>query len=139
MVPASSPVLITGKFNVSDYKISLSELDPINVGDTLDPRESRINGFNLGFDFKYFLGENEIKYGIEVNGFTTDFNFFNSVGRKIEQQNNTTELAGYIDGKIIKGLLVINPSFRAQYYASLRNFSPEPRMVLNTIFLKNLE
>ena len=39
-----------------------------------------------------------------MNGFTTDFNFFNSVGRKIEQQNNTTELAGYIDGKIIKGL-----------------------------------
>ena len=97
-----------GKFNISDYKISLAELDPINQGETLEPRESRINGFNLGFDFKYFLGENEIKYGIEVNGFTTDFNFFNSVGRKIEQNNNTTELAGYVDAKIIKGLLVIN-------------------------------
>ena len=130
VVPASSPVLIMGKFNISDYKISLSELDPINTNDTLDPRGSRINGFNLGFDFKYFLGENEIKYGIEVNGFTTDFNFFNSVGRKIEQQNNTTELAGYVDGKIVKGLLIINPSFRAQYYASLRNFSPEPRLGL---------
>ena len=130
VVPASSPVLIMGKFNISDYKISLAELDPINEGETLEPRESRINGFNLGFDFKYFLGENEIKYGIEVNGFTTDFNFFNSVGRKIEQNNNTTELAGYVDAKIIKGLLVINPSFRAQYYASLRNFSPEPRIGL---------
>ena len=42
-------------FLISDYKISLSELDPINEGDTLNPRESRINGFNLGFDFKYFL------------------------------------------------------------------------------------
>ena len=122
VVTASSPALIMGKFNVSDYKISLSELDPINEGDTLSPRESSINGFNLGFDFKYFLGENEIKYGIEVNGFTTDFNFFNSVGRKIEQKNNTTELAGYID-KIIKRLLVINPSFRAQYYASHGNFT----------------
>ena len=48
----------------------------------------------------------------------------------MEQKNNTTELAGYVDGKIIKGLLVINPSFRAQYYASLRNFSPEPRIGL---------
>ena len=130
LVPSNSPVLIMGKFNITDYKISLAELDPINTGETLDPRESRINGFNLGFDFKYFLGENEIKYGIEVNGFTTNFNFFNSVGRKIEQKNNTTELAGYIDTKIIKGLLVINPSFRAQYYASLRNFSPEPRIGL---------
>ena len=79
MDSASSPVLIMGKFNISDYKISLAELDPINQGEILEPRESRINGFNLGFDFKYFLGENEIKYGIEVNGFTTDFNFFNSV------------------------------------------------------------
>ena len=26
--------------------------------------------------------------------------------------------------------MVINPSFRAQYYASLRNFSPEPRIGL---------
>ena len=114
--------------NISDYKISLSELDPVNVGDTLPPRSSRINGFNLGFDFKYFIGDNEIKYGIDVNGFSTDFSFTNSVKREISQEENTTELAGYIDSKIIKGLLVINPSFRAQYYASLKTFSPEPRI-----------
>ncbi|MBM78698.1 MAG: TonB-dependent receptor [Crocinitomicaceae bacterium] len=129
VVPAGSPVLIMGKFNLSDYEISLTADDPV-TGLALAPRTSRINGFNMGFDFKYFLRENEIKYGIEVNGFTTKFNFFNSVGRKIEQNNNTTELAAYIDSKIIKGLLVINPSFRAQYYASLRNFSPEPRIGL---------
>jgi len=128
VIPASSPVLIMGRFNISDYKISLSELDPVNVGDTLPPRSSRINGFNLGFDFKYFIGDNEIKYGIDVNGFSTDFSFTNSVKREISQEENTTELAGYIDSKIIKGLLVINPSFRAQYYASLKTFSPEPRI-----------
>ena len=128
VIPASSPVLIMGRFNISDYKISLSELDPVNFGDTLDPRTSRINGFNLGFDFKYFIGENEIKYGIDINGFSTNFSFTNSVNREISQVENTTELAGYIDGKIIKGLLVLNPSFRAQYYASLKSFSPEPRI-----------
>jgi hypothetical protein len=128
VIPASSPVLIMGRFNISDYKISLSELDPVNIGDTLSPRTSKINGFNLGFDFKYFIGENEIKYGIDINGFTTNFSFTNSVNREISQEENTTELAGYIDGKIIKGLLVVNPSFRAQYYASLKSFSPEPRI-----------
>jgi hypothetical protein len=128
VIPASSPVLIMGRFNISDYKISLSELDPVNLGDTLAPRTSRINGFNLGFDFKYFIGENEIKYGIDINGFSTNFSFTNSVEREISQEENTTELAGYIDGKIIKGLLVLNPSFRAQYYASLKSFSPEPRI-----------
>ena len=130
VVPASSPVLIMGRFNLSDYKISLAEVDPVNPTESLAPRTSRINGFNIGFDFKYFLRENEIKYGFDINGFTTDFNFFNSVGREIEQNNNTTELAGYINAKIIKGLLVINPSLRGQYYASLREFSPEPRIGL---------
>jgi hypothetical protein len=129
VVPAGSPVLIMGKFNLSDYEISLTEDDPV-TGLALPPRSSKVNGFNMGFDFKYFLRENEVKYGIEVNGFTTNFDFFNSVGRNIEQNNNTTELAAYVDSKIIKGLLVINPSFRAQYYASLRNFSPEPRLGL---------
>ncbi len=127
IVPSSSTMLILGRFNISDYKISLTEKDPV-TGGNLSPRTSRINGFNFGFDFKYFLRENEIKYGIDINGFATEFDFFNSVGRQIEQNQNTTELAGYIDSKIIKGLLVINPSFRAQYYASLRNFSPEPRL-----------
>ena len=128
VIPASSPTLIMGRFNITDYEISLAEKDPANPNKSLDPRMSSINGFNLGFDFKYFLGENEVKYGIDINGFSTDFTFFNSVGRKIEQKQNTTELAGYIDSKIIKGLLVLNPSFRAQYYASLKEFSPEPRI-----------
>ena len=127
VLPSSSPVLIMGKFNISDYQISLAENDP-STGEQLPPRSSKINGFNLGFDFKYFIKADEIKYGIEVNGFKTEFNFFNSVGREIEQNNYTTELSGYIDAKIIRGLFVINPGFRAQYYASLKNFSPEPRL-----------
>ncbi len=127
VVPSGSPVLIMGKFNVSDYEISIAEKDP-STGEDLAPRSSKINGFNLGFDFKYFIKTDEIKYGIEVNGFKTEFNFFNSVGREIEQNNYTTELSGYIDAKIIRGLFVINPGFRAQYYASLKNFSPEPRL-----------
>ncbi len=127
LVPSGSPVLIMGKFNISDYKISLAEKDA-TTGEDLPPRSSRINGFNLGFDFKYFIKDDEVKYGLEVNGFTTNFTFFNSVGREIGQVQNTTELCGYVDYKIIKGLFVINPGFRAQYYASLRNFSPEPRL-----------
>ena len=50
VVPAGSPVLIMGKFNISDYLISLAEISPV-TGEELAPRTSRINGFNLGFDF----------------------------------------------------------------------------------------
>ena len=69
-----------------------------------------------------------MKYGIESAGFTTDFQFFNSVGRSINQRENTTQPSAYVDFTVNKGLWVINPSFRAQYYASLNNFSPEPRL-----------
>jgi len=54
LVPSGSPVLIMGKFNVSDYEISLAEKDPL-TGEELSPRSSKINGFNMGFDFKYFF------------------------------------------------------------------------------------
>ncbi|MCT4582724.1 MAG: TonB-dependent receptor [Flavobacteriales bacterium] len=131
MVPAATPVLIEGRFNISDYKISLSERDPYtNLVDTSKGRHSGVNNFTLGFDFKYFKKDDEIKYGIEINGFRTDFNFKNSVGRTIEQVDNTTELSGYLDYKIVRNRFVLNPGFRLQYYASLGNVSPEPRLGL---------
>lgn len=131
MVPAASPVLVEGRFNISDYSISLAERDPYtNLVDTSKGRYSSVSNFTLGFDFKYFKKDDEIKYGIEINGFRTDFNFKNSVGRVIEQVDNTTELSGYVDYKIVRNRFVINPGFRLHYYASLGNISPEPRLGL---------
>lgn len=126
LVPQGSPVLIEGNFSYSDYNISLEEI--VAEGQDPQPRSSSIKGFNFGLDFKYFLTDNEVKYGIEVIGFTTEFDFFNSVGRNIEQNENTTELAGYFTYKFKKGLFIFEPSFRAHYYASLSTLSPEPRL-----------
>lgn len=127
LLPTGSPVQIGGKFGYSSYQINMSENDPL-TGESDTTRMSGINNFNLGFDFKYFIREDVIKYGIEVSGFNTNFSYLNSVGRQISQDANTTEIGAYLDYKINRGLLVINPSFRAQYYASLGNFSPEPRL-----------
>ena len=71
-----------------------------------------------------------MKYGIEVSGFGTDFSYVNSTNRTIEQNENTTELGSYISYRIVKPRLVIEPSFRMQYYATLKTFSPEPRLGL---------
>ncbi len=126
LAPAQTPVLIEGNLAFSDYEISLEEK---GVEDQLDKRTSSINAFNFGLDFKYFPGgNNELKYGLDVVGNGTDFNFFNSVGRRIGQEKNNTEMAAYVTYKIKAGLLVIEPSFRAQYYASLSELSPEPRL-----------
>jgi hypothetical protein len=131
MVPGSSPVLIEGKFSFSDYKISLLE-------ENLQERTSSVGGFNLGFDFKYFIKDSELKYGIEVSGFSTDYTSFNSVGRKLQQKENTTELSAYMTYKIVAGLFVIEPSFRLQYYATLKNTSPEPRLGIKYNVNENL-
>ena len=72
--------------------------------------------------------ENESKFGFEILGFKTDFSFVNSVEQKIEQIQNTTEIAAYLQYKYVFGKLIVEPSFRMHYYASLSAFSPEPRL-----------
>ena len=130
VIPGNSPVLIEGNFAYSSYNISMEE-------GSLPERTSSINGFNLGMGFTYFLGKNEIKYGIEMQGFKTDFQFSNSIGRKISQVENTTEVAGFVKYKMTRGKLLFEPGFRVQYYASLSNFSPEPRLAMKYNFTDN--
>jgi len=123
IIPGKSAVMIGGHAAYSKYKISLK--DEVNP-----ERTSEINGFNMGFDFNYFLGRDQLKYGIEVLGFTTDYYFINSVGRTIQQKENTTELGMYVKYKKTAGKVLIEPSFRLQWYASLSQVSPEPRLSL---------
>lgn len=121
IIPGKSPVLIEGNLAYSSYKATLAEA-------SAPDRSSSINGFNMGFHFTYFLGKDLVKYGIELLGFKTEFDFTNGVGRNINQTENTTELAGYVRYKGNFGKLLFEPSFRVQWYASLSNISPEPRL-----------
>ncbi len=121
VVPSASQVLIKGNFSYSKYAIELLEQDN-------KPRKSEIDGFNLGIDFVYFKGQNEIDYGIEVLGFKTSYEFYNSVNRHLTQEENTTEMAGFFKYKITAGKLLLEPSFRLHYYAALTYLSPEPRL-----------
>jgi hypothetical protein len=115
--------LINGQFAVSEYSIRLAE-------ESLPERRSTINGFNFGLDFKYILGEDDVKYGIEVVGVRTDFQTFNPLGVGIRQEDNNTELGAYVEYKKTAGRWLIQPSIRAQYYSSLSLMSPEPRLGL---------
>lgn len=131
LVPSGSPFLFKVNFSYSKYDITLEESDGL-------PRNSLINGFNLGLNFNYFTGKNQLNYGIETYGFKTDFNYYNSVGRKIDQSQNTTELAAFFKYKIAKDKFVIEPGLRVQYYASLLTISPEPRLGLKYNISKKL-
>lgn len=123
VVPAGSTVMIKANLSYSDYSINLQTLDNL-------PSSSGISGYNFGLDFLYFLGKNQFVWGVETLGFNTNFNFYNSVGRLLEQYENTTELASYFKYKWNLGNLLIEPGFRIQYYASMSEISPEPRLGL---------
>lgn len=120
LVPSGSAVLIEGVFALSNYDITLKE-------GSLEPRTSGINNFNAGLNFKYFIGDDEIQYGIEVTGVNTDLKYFNSLGYELRQEKVSTELAGFINYKWRVGKWVFDPGVRMQYYATLAVMSPEPR------------
>ncbi|NEN22885.1 TonB-dependent receptor [Cryomorpha ignava] len=135
LVPEGSPVLVEGQFNISDYKITLLEQNTAsNANDAnatptfLRPRTSGINSFNFGINFKYFSGDNEFKYGVDITGFGTDLSFYTGLGELIQQEKNSTELAGFATYKFKVNNLILDLGFRAQYYSSLRVFKPEPRI-----------
>ena len=125
VTPGSSPSLISGGFYYSDYKIGLSEANN-------QPRESEINGFDANIAVTtYFPNHSDLKYGVEFTGFKTAYQYYNYVGIKLEQNDYTTQLGGFIKlKKNIGDKLIIEPGVRLQYYASLPVASLEPRIAL---------
>lgn len=124
LIPGSSPILIEGNVAYAKYNISLDEeKSPL--------RESGISGFNMGFDFSYFLPKSKIKYGFDIHGFSTKFLTYNSVNSKIEQNENTSEFSAYINYQINSLRWVLEPGFRIQKYTL--GVSPEPRLGLKYI------
>ncbi|MEY4927933.1 MAG: hypothetical protein RI894_2369, partial [Bacteroidota bacterium] len=63
------------------------------------------------------------------NGFRTTFNYYTPAGYSLDKNDNNTELAGYFKEKISigKDKLILEPSLRIHYYASLPEASIEPR------------
>jgi len=123
LIPGSSAMLVGGNISFSDYNINLVESDG-------KIRTSGINNFSAGLDFTYFGKDNEVKYGFEINGVNTNFEFENLFGNTIEQKSFTTEISAFINYQHKFGNLIIEPGARIMYYASLPDFSLEPRFGL---------
>ncbi|MDD4603446.1 MAG: TonB-dependent receptor [Bacteroidales bacterium] len=129
-IPGKSSVLIDGNFAFSNYKVVLQETNE-------SARSSSISGFNGGLNFTYFFGRDALKYGLELAGYKTIFNFFNAVKREIDYTQNSTEAAVYAKYKWLPGKFIIEPGIRLQYYASLSTLSLEPRLAIKYNILKN--
>ncbi len=124
LVPQGTNVLIKTRFNYSKYAINYVQKGIIA------PRTSSVGGFNGGMDFVHGLEHGELGYGLEITNTVTTFKFTNALKRTIENDNASFETALYLkyryNSKNTK--LVIDPSIRLQYYATLGEFSPEPRL-----------
>jgi hypothetical protein len=124
VIPGKSPVLIEGIFAYSQYESSISSA-------ALNNKRSLINGFNGGLDFTYFLGKNSLKYGIGVEGYRTEYEYnLITGGKKNNLTENTTQLGLYAKYKAVFGKFIVEPGFRLQWYASLSEISPEPRLAI---------
>jgi hypothetical protein len=122
LLPRNSAAIIDGNFGYSDYGIAMTEPTGLN-------RSSGIRGFNMGLNTGYFLGTNEVKFGVDIIGIRTDYSFTTLQNRKVSEENGSTELGVFFKYKWRIGKkLIIDPSVRVQYYASINAFSPEPRI-----------
>lgn len=121
IIPDGSSTLINLALGYSAY--SMNQIEEDNL-----PRQSNINSFNSSVTFTNYIGKDDIKYGLEIVGFSTNFNYLNSVGRKLEQTDNTTEIHGWAKYKKVVGRWVIEPGFRLISYSSLSERSFEPRL-----------
>ncbi|MDX1941634.1 MAG: TonB-dependent receptor, partial [Saprospiraceae bacterium] len=123
LIPQNSNTIMDGAVSVTNYDVLLNESDG-------NPRTSGITSYTAGLNFNYFGGDNQVTYGFEFTGFNTDFEFKNQYDVTISQRDFTTELAGYFKYKQRIGDLIVEPGFRAHYYASQSKISLEPRFGL---------
>jgi CarboxypepD_reg-like domain/TonB-dependent Receptor Plug Domain len=123
IVPGGAKLLLDGSITYSTYNSNFVE------GDSSKQRSSLINSFSGNFNFIYLMANNqELDYGLEITSFYTDFNFTNNQGVPFQQAQTNSEVAAYVRYKARFGRLVIEPSLRTHYYASLGEMRVEPRV-----------
>jgi len=123
LLPTTSPITLNGLVGFTQYETSIQEADE-------SPRSSLIREYVLGLNFNYFSNSYVLKYGLDIKSIRTEFDFTNPFGLRLNQFQNTTEMSGFMKLRKTSEKLVIEPGIRFQYYASLGEFSLEPRFGL---------
>jgi hypothetical protein len=139
VVPGKMKLVIDGGLYASKFHSQLKKKDDVY------PSTSDVGNFNFNVNFNYYIPNGVLKYGIEGGGNNTNFEFFNTSNsgtgnvliNKIEDQQFTTEFSGFVTLKKTYKKLIIEPGLRAQYYASLGEFSIEPRFSAKLNMHKN--
>jgi len=133
IVPSGYSTVINLGVNYSHYKVGMTAAD--NDG---KPRESSIGNFGFNMNFIYQIGDNELKYGIDLNTLSTNFSYTNKYNYLFSIDKGTAELAAYAKYKWVLGNLILDPGVRITNYSSLGETRLEPRMGLKWILTEKL-
>ena len=121
-------MLVTGASAILDGSVAYSKYNITLDDGSGQSKYSEIGGFNAQMQITNFSGNNKIKYGLSIEGYTTDYQFVNSYGKHISQHEPSTNLSMFATYKWNAGKWLIDPGVRLVYYASLGELSPEPRI-----------
>lgn len=136
IIPGKAPMTIEGTIAYSNYRTSLDDqmdkpdMTNMTERDTCS-RQSSLGGFNANLHFSYYFGRSVLQLGAEFMGYTTRYIIFptDQTSDRVETKDFTTDVGLFIKYKYNwKDKILIEPSFRLQYYASLGVSSPEPRL-----------
>ena len=121
MLVTGSSAILDGSIAYSNYNITLDD-------GSADSKSSDIGGFNMSLQITNFHGNNKLKYGISIEGYTTDYKFVNQYGKHISQHQPSTTLSVFGTYKVNTGRWLLDPGIRIAYYATLNTLTPEPRI-----------
>lgn len=121
IIPEESSTIINGNLGYSSYNIS-------EQPDAVHYRKSYVNSFNASVGFTYYIGKDDIKYGFDIIGLTTGFEYLPLSDLIIRDDNNSTEISGFAKYKKVVGRFVIEPGIRVINYSALSETSLEPRL-----------
>jgi hypothetical protein len=123
LVPTNSNSLLECNIDYSDYSINMEQ-------NGIPADTSSIYTFRAEFKWTQYLGNTTVYYGFDMSGTGTNLDLTNPSDALITEQQTSDELTGFVKFKLMSSnkKLIVEPGFRAQYYASLGVFSPEPRI-----------
>lgn len=127
IIPPYSNLIVDGFVNFSNYNIKYT-----NQTITADIKSSSVNNFDVGFNFVRYIGRNDIRFGLDGNILTTNYQIQNPNFSPIQEERSSANIGAYAKLKwiLLNKHLVIEPGIRTQYYATFNIFSPEPRIAI---------
>ncbi len=133
IVPGGVPVTIDGSLAYSKYGCDLTDVQSSSAS-----RKSTMDGFTFNLTFNYYLGSSVLNVGVETVGFNTEYKYPTLLSQS-SIEDHTTDFSVFAKYKYnLRNKLIIEPGFRLQYYYSVGEASPEPRLALKYNIKRNL-